>query len=115
MNGAIGKGEALKVIRIPVPGTDLEPADPERIKRLTKEKADARAALEVLGRSLKVAMADFEALRRVIVGDEESITHACPTGDSGIMPCCGRGTMDVPLTEPVTMNRDAVTCQGVRP
>jgi hypothetical protein len=100
-------------INVPIPGTDLEPADPERIKKLNKELADARAALETLGRSLEVVNADYQALRKIVLGDEESVVHACPPNSSGIMPCCNRAPMDVPLTERISLDGTAVTCRGV--
>lgn len=95
-----------------VPGTGLEPADPERIKRMAREAENVRAAMEVLRRSLKVAMDDFEALRKIISGDGEEIVHACPVGTSGIMPCCGKNPVDVPLTQPIRTDPNSVTCQG---
>jgi hypothetical protein len=112
------KGKAFDgedTIHVPIPGTDLEPVNPERIKKLARELADARAALEVLGRSLEVANADFKALRRVIFGDEKSTVHACPLDGSGIMPCCGRTSMEVPLTEPISLDGTLVNCTGIRP
>ncbi|AXH66197.1 hypothetical protein SEA_SATIS_36 [Streptomyces phage Satis] len=102
-------------INVPIPGTELEPADPKRIEKLTKEMADVRAAMETLGRSLAVAQEDYKALRLIVMGDEESTVHACPPDGSGIMPCCGRTPMDVPLTERISLDGTTVTCRGVRP
>lgn len=112
MSGEIGTTSKDEATNEAVPGTGLEPADPERIKRMAKDAENVRAAMETLGRSLKVAMEDFEALRKAISGDDELIVHACPPGTSGIMPCCGKGPMDVPLTQPIRTDPNAVTCRG---
>lgn len=112
MSGEMGERNEDETIIEAVPGTGLEPADPERIKRMAKEIGDIRAAMETMARSLKVATEDYKALRLIVFGDEESIVHACPVGTSGIMPCCGKGTMDVPLTEPIRMDPNTVTCRG---
>lgn len=111
MSSKIGKRET-EAMNIPVPGTDLEPADPERLKRMATEIDEIRAAMMTLGRSVAVVMEDFNALNRVIMGDRVGITHACPPGMTGIMPCCGRGPMDVPLTERIVTDQNAVTCRG---
>lgn len=112
MNGEIGEWNEEVPTYSPALGVGPEPVDPERIKRMAREMRDIHAAMEVLGRSLKVVVEDYRALRLAALGDEDSIVHACPTDTSGIMPCCGRSTMDVPLTEPIRMDPAVVTCRG---
>lgn len=36
--------------------------------------------------------------------------HACPPGESGIMPCCGRTPFEVDPSDRITASPSAVTC-----
>jgi hypothetical protein len=40
----------------------------------------------------------------------KEITHLCPPGGSGIMPCCGKTPFEVPRTDRMTEDKDKVTC-----
>ena len=82
------------------------------VEEMARNAADVHAAMETLGRTLRVVMAAFEELERVVFGKEEAVVHSCPPGSSGLMPCCGRSPMDVPLTERISLDGTAVTCKG---
>ena len=43
---------------------------------------------------------------------QEEITHRCPPAGSGVMPCCGRAPLQVPLWHRLTMKDELVTCKG---
>lgn len=42
----------------------------------------------------------------------DEITHACPPDGSGLTPCCGRTPVELPRTDRITSQADAVTCPG---
>ena len=44
------------------------------------------------------------------IGFEYVETHACPPGDSGTMPCCGRTPFEVPGSDRMTLDPALVTC-----
>lgn len=108
-------------ISVPLPGTEAgsepEPeaekdAESEMLKELDFDLADVRNAMESLGRTLAVVMAEFERLSKLVIGEEGTVIHACPPDGSGLMPCCGRSPIDVPLTERISIDGTAVTCTG---
>jgi hypothetical protein len=37
-------------------------------------------------------------------------THATPTGDDGLTPCCGRTPLELPRTDRLTLEEALVTC-----
>lgn len=39
-----------------------------------------------------------------------SVVHLCPPAGSGVMLCCGRTPFNVPYTDRMTTDRNAVTC-----
>jgi len=39
-----------------------------------------------------------------------SVTHRCPPGDSGVMPCCGQTPFEVSRLDRMTLLADRVTC-----
>lgn len=43
-----------------------------------------------------------------------SPVHACPPGDSGTMPCCGRTPFEVPEWHRMTVDPALVTCGKAR-
>lgn len=47
---------------------------------------------------------------KFLVGPVLEVLHACPPGDSGIMPCCGRTPFEIPRTDRLTTDKGAVTC-----
>lgn len=103
-------------ISVPLPEAPPEPetAEEQEIRAAELDMADVHAALEVVGRTLAVAMTAFEELKRIVLGNEQSIVHACPPGSALIekLPCCGRSMIDVPLTERISLDGSEVTCQG---
>lgn len=102
-------------ISVPVPDQKAIEATEEKdveVEKMTRDMADVHAVMETLERTLTVAMAAFEELKRVVFGEEETVVHACPPGSSGLMPCCGRNPMDVPLTERISLDGTMVTCKG---
>lgn len=40
-----------------------------------------------------------------------SVVHQCPPDGAGVMPCCGRTPFEVPRTDRMTTDADAVTCK----
>jgi hypothetical protein len=38
------------------------------------------------------------------------VTHACPPGDSGLTPCCGKTPLELPRTDRLTLDPSLVTC-----
>lgn len=41
------------------------------------------------------------------------ITHLCPQAGSGVMPCCGRTPLEVPIARHrITLDPALVTCPG---
>ncbi|WGV35735.1 hypothetical protein SEA_FRANKENWEENIE_42 [Streptomyces phage Frankenweenie] len=105
-------------ISVPLPGVEQEPepeqvSDAERLEKLAVDLGDVRAAMESVGRALAVLSTEFERLSTLVIGEEDTIVHACPPEGSGLMPCCGRSPIDVPLTERISMDGTAVTCPGV--
>ena len=104
-------------ISVPLPEQDGVAGVPEgsALDDLTaadREMVDVRAAVEALGRTLDVAMAAFAELRKIVIGDEKSVVHACPPVGSGLTPCCHRSPIDLPLTERISLDGTEVTCQG---
>lgn len=45
----------------------------------------------------------------------DSLSHSCPTGDSGVMPCCGRTPFEVSRDDRMTLDESLVTCYGGYP
>jgi hypothetical protein len=41
----------------------------------------------------------------------DEITHACPVGDSNVMPCCGRTPFER-IQDRITLDPALVTCYG---
>jgi hypothetical protein len=106
-------------ISVPLPEVEQEPepeqvSDAERLEKLAVDLGDVRAAMESVGRALAVLSTEFERLSTLVIGEEDTIVHACPPEGSGLMPCCGRSPIDVPLTERISMDGTAVTCAGTR-
>lgn len=107
-------------ISVPLPETEPEQKgeQPEedtaaRLEKLAVDLTDVRTAMESVGRALAVLSTEFERLSVLVIGEEDTIVHACPPDGSGLMPCCGRSPIDVPLTERISMDGTAVTCPGV--
>lgn len=44
----------------------------------------------------------------------DETTHQCPPLGEALTPCCGRATLELPRTDRITTNPDAVTCRGPR-
>jgi hypothetical protein len=108
-------------ISVPLPEAERETeakaeqvSDAERLEKLAVDLTDVRAAMESVGRALAVLSTEFERLSALVIGEEDSIVHACPPDGSGLMPCCGRSPIDVPLTERISMDGTAITCAGAR-
>lgn len=106
-------------ISVPLPEVEQEPepeqvSDAERLEKLAIDLGDVRAAMESVGRALAVLSTEFERLSTLVIGEEDTIIHACPPYGSGLMPCCGRSPIDVPLTERISMDGTAVTCAGTQ-
>jgi hypothetical protein len=40
------------------------------------------------------------------------IVHACPVGDSGVTPCCGKTPFELGHASRMTLRDDLVTCKG---
>jgi hypothetical protein len=45
-----------------------------------------------------------------ITKPRNEVTHRCPPGDSGIMPCCGRTPFEVPRSDRLTSDTSLTTC-----
>lgn len=45
------------------------------------------------------------------LGGEIEITHACPPGDAGLTPCCGRTPFELPRTDRMTLEAHLVNCK----
>jgi len=106
-------------ISVPLPEAEQETepeqvSDAERLEKLAVDLGDVRSAMETVGRALAVLSTEFERLSTLVIGEEDTIIHACPPSGSGLMPCCGRSPIDVPLTERISMDGTAVTCAGVQ-
>lgn len=110
-------------ISVPIPETKAEDTvesgaeeapttDEERLERAAVDLADVRAAMESVSRALAVLSNEFERLNTLVVGAENTIIHACPPDGSGLMPCCGRSPIDVPLTERISLDGSTITCTG---
>lgn len=110
-------------ISVPIPETKAEDTvesgaeeapttDEERLERAAVDLADVRAAMESVSRALAVLSTEFERLGVLVIGAENTIVHACPPDGSGVMPCCGRSPIDVPLTERISLDGSAITCTG---
>jgi hypothetical protein len=41
-----------------------------------------------------------------------AVTHRCPPGDSGTMPCCGLTPFEVPASDRISEDQRMVTCGG---
>jgi hypothetical protein len=39
-----------------------------------------------------------------------AVTHACPPGDEGVTPCCGRVPFELPRWHRLTLDPREVTC-----
>lgn len=106
-------------ISVPLPEPEREAgpeqvSDAERLEKMAVDLGDVRSAMESVGRALAVLSTEFERLSTLVIGEEDTIIHACPPDGSGLMPCCGRSPIDVPLTERISMDGTAVTCAGAR-
>lgn len=48
-------------------------------------------------------------------GAKETVVHACPPDDSGLMPCCKRPPFEARRTDRMTTDPTQVTCQTAPP
>lgn len=55
------------------------------------------------------ALDDAGLLPRIGSADQ-AVVHACPRQGTGITPCCGRSPLELPRSERITTDPDAVTC-----
>jgi hypothetical protein len=46
----------------------------------------------------------------VVPQTAETAVHACPPGDTGIMPCCGKTPFEVPRSDRMATDPGLVTC-----
>ena len=104
-------------ISVPIPVVEEKaeaesPTESEVLEKMDFDLMDVRNAMESLGRSLAVVTTEFERLSKLVIGEEDTTVHACPPDGSGLMPCCGRSPIDVPLTERISMDGTTVTCTG---
>lgn len=52
--------------------------------------------------------------RAEAVASERSVTHCCPSGDGGVMPCCGKTPLEVSRWARLSVDPEAVTCNSER-
>lgn len=98
-------------ISVPIPDPDPAPVE-LAAEEMSLNLGDVHAALESVGRALSVVSAEFERLSKLVLGEENTVVHACPPDGSGLTPCCGRSPIDLPLTERISLDGTSVTCIG---
>lgn len=55
----------------------------------------------------------FRAAEALMASVSSEVTHACPPEGAGVTPCCGSNPLDLPRTDRLTIDVDAVTCRRV--
>jgi hypothetical protein len=106
-------------ISVPLPKAEREDeaeliVSEEVMERTAINIADVVSALESVGRTISVLAAEFEHLRKIIEGEDGSVTHSPPEGHSGLTPCCKRSVLDIPMTERISFDGAGITCQGAQ-
>lgn len=103
-------------ISVPLPEAGPVMTETEDLQVKAEEIAlnmgDIRAAMDTLQRTLAVAQVAFEAVQNAVFGEEGAIVHAWPRQGFDVTPCCGKKTLDLPLTEKIAMDVREATCTG---
>lgn len=104
-------------ISVPIPVEGPEPkaeeALPPELDKDAFDMAEVCSALDSVGRMLSILTAQFERLRKLVEGEEGSVTHAPPSDGTGLTPCCSRSVLDIPITERISFDGAGITCKGV--
>lgn len=89
----------------------------ERTVNVSINVADLPAVKAAILAAYAKGLEDGEAKARNNPGGLPEVVHACPVGDSGVTPCCGRTPFELPRHDRMTVTEDdsaLVTCKATR-